>query len=96
MGNGEEGGGGGGEGVLVGDQFSGMRQAWDGRDGQSWLWLVQSAVPRRRESFQVSRQAALTGVLNTVMGSQEEVQAGGSLKGSLMAGNIVSGLGSGS
>lgn len=57
------------------------------------------AGPERRtwtESFQVSRQAARTGVLSTVMGSQGEIQAGGSLKGSLMAGNIVSGLGSGS
>lgn len=40
--------------------------------------------------FQVSRQAALTGVLNTVMGNHEEIQAGGSLKGSLMADNSFS------
>lgn len=41
---------GGGEGVLEGDQISGVRRAWDGRDGHSWLWLVQSAEPGRRVS----------------------------------------------
>ena len=82
----------GGGGVLKGAEIPGVRQAWDGGDRRGELcWSRRQTLIGGR----VSRYADSLPwwVCRTVMGSQEafiEVQAGGSLKGSLVAGSTVS------